>query len=93
MLESLFNEVISLKASNFVKKRLQHICFSMNLAKILRITFLYFFDRTPPVAASKVTTYLKYTFSYLLNYLVYPWNSADHVKTLPIIFANLYYCI
>ena len=52
-----------------------------------------FFNRTPPVAASNITSYLKYTFPYLLNDLGYPWNSTDRVKTFQIIFANLYCCI
>ena len=52
-----------------------------------------FFDRTPPVAASNITTYFKYTLPYLLNDLVYPWNSSDRVKIFPIIFVNLYSCI
>ena len=38
----------SLKASNFVKKRLPHRCFPVNIAKLLRIPFY----TTTPVAAS-----------------------------------------
>ena len=63
----------------------------MKLASFLRTIF---FNRTTPVAASNITSYLKYTFPYLLNDLVYPWNSTDRgVKTFQIIFANLYCCI
>ena len=40
MLESLFN--------NFTKKRLQHWCFPVNIAKFLRTAF---FIEKPPVAA------------------------------------------
>ena len=40
MLESLFNKVSCLKACNFIKKRLQHRCFSLNIAKSLRTPFL-----------------------------------------------------
>ena len=36
MLESLFNKVEELKACNFIKKRLQHSYFSVNIAKPLR---------------------------------------------------------
>ena len=36
MLESLFNRVAGLKASSFIKKRLQHSCFPLNIAKFLR---------------------------------------------------------
>ena len=36
LLESLFNRVAGLKASSFIKKRLQHSCFPLNIAKFLR---------------------------------------------------------
>ena len=36
MLESLFNKVKGLQAGNFVKKRLQHTCVPVELAKFLR---------------------------------------------------------
>ena len=49
MLEPLFNKAAGLKACNFVKKRLQHSCFPVNIAKFLRINFFY---RTSLVAAS-----------------------------------------
>ena len=39
MLESLFNKVANLKACSFIKKRLQHRCFPVNIAKFLRIAF------------------------------------------------------
>ena len=39
MLESLFNKVAGLKACNFIKKRLQHRCFPVNIAKFLRTSF------------------------------------------------------
>ena len=39
---------IVLKACNFIKKRLQHRCFPMNIPKILRTIFVY---RTTPVDA------------------------------------------
>ena len=37
MLESLFNKVAGLKACNFINKRLQRRCFTVPLAKRLRI--------------------------------------------------------
>ena len=40
MLESLFNKAAGLQTCNFIKKRLQHRCFSMNIAKFLRTTIL-----------------------------------------------------
>ena len=39
-LESLCNEVAELKACNFIKKRLQHKCFLVNIAKFLITAFL-----------------------------------------------------
>ena len=34
-----FNEVVGLKTCHFVKKRLQHCCFSVNIAKFSRTAF------------------------------------------------------
>ena len=39
MLESLFNKVAGPQAKNFIKKRLQHKCFPVSIAKFLR-TFI-----------------------------------------------------
>ena len=39
MLESLSNKVPDLKAGNFVKKRIQHTCFPVNIEKYLRAAF------------------------------------------------------
>ena len=44
MLEYLFNKV------GLIKKRLQHRCFSVKFAKVLRTPF---FNKTPLVAASE----------------------------------------
>ena len=63
-------------------QRLQHRCFPMKLVNFLRTIF--------PVDISNITTYLKYTFPYLLNDLVYPLNSAYHVQIFPMIFTCLY---
>ena len=40
MLESLFNKDADLKACDFIQKRLQHSCFSMNIGKFLRTPIL-----------------------------------------------------
>ena len=40
MLVSLFNKVANLQACNFFKNRLQHKCFSVNIAKSLRTPIL-----------------------------------------------------
>ena len=52
MLEFLVNKAGSLKACNFIKKRLQHRYFPGKFAKFLRTTFFY---RNPAVAASDVS--------------------------------------
>ena len=46
VLESLFTKVA--EVFNFIKKKLQHSCFHVKLAKFLRIPFL----QPPPVDAS-----------------------------------------
>ena len=40
VLESLFNKVAGLQSCNFIKKRPQHMCFPMNIAKFLKTSFL-----------------------------------------------------
>ena len=40
VLKSLFNIVADLKSRNFVKKRLQHRCFPVNIAIFLKTAFL-----------------------------------------------------
>ena len=40
VLESLFDEVAALQACNFIKKRLQHMCFAVNIATFLRTPIL-----------------------------------------------------
>ena len=40
LLESFFNKLAGLKASNFIKKRLQHSCFPVSIAKFLTAAFL-----------------------------------------------------
>ena len=39
VLEPLFNKYAGLKAFNFIKKRLQHRCFPVKIAKFLEIPF------------------------------------------------------
>ena len=50
LLESLFNRVAGQKACNFIKKRLQHRCFPVNIATFLGTIFY----RILPVAAFDV---------------------------------------
>ena len=39
MLEPLFKDVAGVKACNFIKKRLQHRCFLVNIVKFLKLLF------------------------------------------------------
>ena len=39
MLNSLFIKAAGLQGSNFMKKKLQHRCFPVNIAKFFRISF------------------------------------------------------
>ena len=39
VLEFHFNKIAGLQVSNFIKKRLQHRCFSVKFAKSLRVSF------------------------------------------------------
>ena len=43
VLGSLFNKVAALKAYSFIKKRLQHRCFPVNIAKFLKTAFIYLY--------------------------------------------------
>ena len=47
VLKSLFKKVAALKVCNFIKKRLQHSCCPVNVAKFLRTAFY----KTPLMAA------------------------------------------
>ena len=40
VLESAFNKVAALQVCNFIKKRLQHLCFLVNIAYFLRTPVL-----------------------------------------------------
>ena len=54
VLECLFNKAAGLQVFNFVKKRLQHGCFSVIIAKVLRISILknIYFEEHLQTAAS-----------------------------------------
>ena len=52
----------TLKACNFIKKRFQHRCFPVYIAKFLRTAFFY---RTPLVAVSDVKPYSLFLFWFL----------------------------
>ena len=63
MLESFINKFSGLKAWNFIKKRLQHGCFPLNIAKFLRTPILknicerlLFYLLLSPIPQLKLTT-------------------------------------
>ena len=62
-----FNKVANQKASNFIKKRLQHSCFTVNIAKFLRAPFYLLLNINK--------------FSYFPYELLYPIASVDITKT------------
>ena len=66
VLESLFNKVAGLKASNFIKKRYLHV-FSCEYCKILKNTF---FNRTPPVDAPVRLNFHCISAEFILNFFV-----------------------
>ena len=67
MLEFLCNNVAGLQAHNFIKKRLQHRCFSVKFAKSLRASFLH-------------NTSGGYFWKYLMNFIfmTYENNESCH---------------
>ena len=73
MLQSLFIEHFQWKASNFIKNRLQHSCFLVNIGKFLRIPFFTEHQHLLAAAAKiAFNSFLKYIFSHLsTSYLSY----------------------
>ena len=45
VLESLFNKAAALQVCNFIKKRLQHRCFPVIIAKFLRVPIFEFIKK------------------------------------------------
>ena len=59
MLESLFNKIAGLQACNFIKKRLQHSCFPVNIVTLFKNTN---FQERLQTAAANVFLFLKKLF-------------------------------
>ena len=56
MLESLFNKVAGPQSCNFTKKRLQHWCFPVKIAKLLRTSILKnIFEKALPFVSPQNT--------------------------------------
>ena len=58
MLESLFNKITALKTFSFIKKRLQHRCFPVNIAKFLSTPILKNNLRTIASGIGKLMFYI-----------------------------------
>ena len=57
--QSLFDKVVGLQICNFIKKRLQHRCFSVNIVKFLRTFILKKLLRTTTSVNSRVAVFQK----------------------------------
>ena len=66
MSESLLDKVVGIQACNFIKKRLQHRCFSVNIVKFLR-TFILKNICARPLLKIPERPYSKRVLLYLLN--------------------------
>ena len=65
--QSLFSNKVAGWDCNFIKKKLRHRCFPVNFAKFLRKLF---FQRTSPVAASKLMPFVEHPITVSLRKLV-----------------------
>ena len=75
MLESIFSKVAGLQACNFVKKRLQHTCYLVKFAKLLRT--LFFTEHLFTVTASVCSENLGKTAQQ-----AFPWEFFETYKTI-----------
>ena len=66
MSESLLDKVVGIQACNFIQKRLQHRCFSVNIVKFLR-TFILKNICARPLLKIPERPYSKRVLLYLLN--------------------------
>ena len=80
MLKSVCKKVAGLNTCIIIKKKLQHRCFLVNIAKILKIPFYY---KTHPVAASGKHIEIK-----LLTYILFVTFQCLHCKLLKTIFQQ-----
>ena len=79
MLGSLFNKVVDLQSCNFIKRRLQHRCFPVNIAKILRTAFfiehlwwllLNFLQNLLKITVKKVISQWRFSQKFLRNHFL-----------------------
>ena len=84
LLESLFHKIAALQVCNFIKKRLQHMCFAVNIAKFLRAPILKnicerlllynTFQRLSSVCKSSINLSVSESLSFLLATFWYHMN-------------------
>ena len=79
MLGSLFNKVVGLQSCDFIKRRLQHRCFPVNIAKFLRTTFfiehlwwllLNFLQNLLKITVKKVISQWRFSQKFLRNHFL-----------------------
>ena len=73
MLESLFNKVSGLQACIFIKKRLQHRCFPVNIAKFLKTPILNYICEPLLISEIQTTNNLIYILAenFIFNFRIY----------------------
>ena len=79
VLDSLFNKVAGPQACSFIKKRLQHRCFPVKFAKLLRTPFFTEHLRWQVIKASAYLTSLV-TFNLAKNTWVFSKSTIKTVK-------------
>ena len=79
VLESLFNKAVGLQSCDFIKKRLRHRCFPVNIAKFLRTAFfiehlwwlfLNFLQNLLKITVKKIITQWRFSQKFLRNHFL-----------------------
>ena len=88
IVEASFYKVAGLKACNFIEKRLQHKCFSVNIAKFLRTSILNNMcerllltpPSPPPILANRQSIPIRSTFRTQPN--IYHWTIFSNISKI-----------
>ena len=79
MLGSLFNKALGLQSCDFIKRRLQHRCFLVNIPKFLRTSFftehlwwllLNFLQNLLKITAKKIVSQYRFSQKFLRNHFL-----------------------
>ena len=79
MLESLFNKIAGLQACNFIKKRLQHSCFPVNIVTLFKNTN---FQERLQTAAANVFLFLKKKLFFFFHFMKVFYNNANTILVI-----------